>query len=181
MINHGDRPHRIMLYGVTGSGKSTLAAAIAGRLDLPMVFIDDLTWLPGWDPVPDDEQRVIIERICGQDCWVIDHGYGSWIDIPLARVNLIIGLDYPRLLSLSRLIRRSITNLASGRPICNGNTESLRHLFQQESIVLWHFRSFARKRARMRGWAVDPTAPPVLLFDRPSQVAKWLGTLPRRD
>jgi adenylate kinase family enzyme len=162
-------PTRIMVYGVTGSGKTTLAKQIAHRTGLPCVLIDDLTWQPGWIPVPADEQRRIIGQVCDRDRWVIDHGYGPWIDLPLARADLIVGLDYPRLLSLSRMVRT----------LCNGNTESLRNLLARDSIIGWHFTSFRRKRRRMRAWLVDPAAPPVVLFRRPRDAAAWVQSLGR--
>lgn len=170
-------PTRIMVYGVTGAGKSTLARVIAHRTGLPGVFIDDLTWQPGWVPVPPDEQRRIIGEVCGRDRWVIDHGYGAWIDLPLARVDLIVGLDYPRLLSLARLVRRCLTNLVTRRTLCNGNTESLGNLLGRDSIIWWHFTSFRRKRRRMRAWLVDPAAPAVVLFGRPRDATAWVESL----
>ena len=48
---------RILVYGVTGSGKTTLAERISLAAGIPWYAIDDLTWEPGWVPVPDDEQR----------------------------------------------------------------------------------------------------------------------------
>ncbi len=172
-----DLPQRIMVYGVTGCGKSTLAALIAERTGLPPIYIDDLTWRPGWIPVPADEQRTVVTEVCSGGRWVIDHGYGSWLDIPMARTDLIVGLDYPRCLSLARLIRRCLVNVITRRPLCNGNIETWHHLAGKESILLWHFRSFARKRRRMRGWAADQNAPRTMLFSRPRQAAAWLATL----
>ncbi|MGI8418688.1 MAG: adenylate kinase [Nakamurella sp.] len=172
-----DRPNRVMVYGVTGSGKSTLARLIAERTGLAPFYIDDLTWRPGWVPVPADEQRAIVADICCGDRWVIDHGYGSWLDITMARTDLIVGLDYPRWLSLARLSRRCLVNVITKRPLCNGNIETWRHLVGKESILLWHFRSFARKRRRMRSWATEQKAPCTVLFTRPRQAAAWLETL----
>jgi len=171
-------PARIMVFGVTGSGKTTLAKEIARRTGLPCVLIDDLTWQPGWIPVPVDEQRRILGEVCDGDHWVIDHGYRAWVDIPLARTDLIVALDYPRLLSLARLVRRCLTNLLSRRQLCNGNTESLRNLLGRDSIIAWHFTSFRRKRRRMRAWLADPDAPAVVLFRWPRDAAAWVASLP---
>jgi adenylate kinase family enzyme len=35
--------------------------------------------------------------------WVLDAAYGRWLDIAIARVELIVALDFPRWLSLARL------------------------------------------------------------------------------
>ncbi|MEV8510005.1 adenylate kinase [Actinoplanes sp. NPDC051475] len=170
-------PARILVYGVTGSGKTTLARRIGERLGVPWHSVDDLTWEPGWVAVPPEVQRHRIEAICVQDRWVLDHAYGAWLDVPLARAHLIVGLDFPRLLSLGRLLRRTVLRLVRRDRVCNGNVESLRVSLSRDSIVLWHFSSFARKRARMRRWHADPGRPEVLLFRRPAEVEAWLRTL----
>jgi adenylate kinase family enzyme len=102
---------RILVYGVTGSGKTTLAAGIAARTGLPWHAVDELTWEPGWVAVPLEEQRQRIGAICQSERWILDTAYGQWIEVPLARVDLIVALDYPRWLSLSRLVRLSCEQL----------------------------------------------------------------------
>ncbi|MDN5725792.1 MAG: adenylate kinase [Propionibacteriales bacterium] len=168
---------RVMVYGVTGSGKSTLAARLSGVTGIDWYAIDDLTWRPGWVAVPSDEQRRIITGLCAQDSWIIDHGYGSWLDVPLGRADLVIGLDLPRGVSLSRLVRRSLVNVWTRRPTCNGNVETWRTLLRGDSILVWHFRSFARKRARIRAWDQDSGGPTILRFTSPRQIDRWLESL----
>lgn len=173
-------PERILVYGVTGSGKTWLAERISAATGIPWHAVDDLTWEPGWVPVPEDEQRRRIDTICAGERWVLDAAYGTWLDIPLARAELIVALDFPRWLSLWRLIRRSLARAVDGRPICNGNRESFRHLLSPDSIVVWHFKSFSRKRTRMRAWELDPGVPAVLRFTSPRPVKEWLAERPLR-
>jgi adenylate kinase family enzyme len=169
---------RILVYGVTGSGKSTLARRIGDHLRLPYHAVDDLTWKPNWVPVPGDIQRERLTAICAGDQWVLDSAYGMWLDVPLARATLVVGLDYPRWLSLSRLIRRSVGQIVRKTPTCNGNVETWRNLFGAESIVGWHFKSFKRKQRRMRQWQTDPDKPAVLLFRSPRAATAWLQAFP---
>ena len=172
---------RILVYGVTGSGKSTLAARIGARLGLPYHSVDDLTWEPNWVPVPFEVQRERIAAICATDEWVLDAAYGAWRDVPLTRADLIVGLDLPRWRSLAQLIRRTVRQIRNRTPTCNGNVETWRStFFARDSIVVWHFRSFARKRRRMRAWAVDPAMPQVVLLGSPAAIERWLAALPVR-
>jgi adenylate kinase family enzyme len=167
----------ILVYGVTGSGKTALAERISALTGIPCHAVDELTWEPGWVQVPDDEQRRRIEAICASGQWILDTAYGKWLDVPLARADLIVALDFPRWLSLARLIRRTVARVLDGRAVCNGNRESLRHVFSPDSIILWHFRSFRRKRSRIRSWEADSTRPVVVRLTSPRAVEEWLGRL----
>lgn len=168
---------RILVYGVTGSGKSTTAAAIGRRTGLPAHMVDDLTWEPGWVPVPPEEQRRRIAEICAQPAWVLDSAYGRWLDVVLPRVDLVIALDLPRWFSLQRLVRRTVGRIVTREPVCNGNRETARNQLSADSIVVWHFRSFRRKRKRMRAWERSPEGPEVLRFTSAGPVQRWLDAL----
>ena len=84
-------------------------------------------------------QRELAARIVGQDQWVLDSAYGVWRDLVVPRAELIVGLDYPRWLSLLRLIRRSARRVITREEVCNGNRETLGGLFAPDSIIGWHF------------------------------------------
>jgi adenylate kinase family enzyme len=171
-------PGRLMIYGVTGSGKTTLARQVSERTGLPWYPVDDMTWEPGWVGVPADEQRRRIAAVCANEQWIIDHGYSSWLDVVMARVELIVALDYPRWLSLGRLLRRTLLRNLDHRPICNGNTESFRQTFSRNSIIVWHFQSFAKKRDRVRRWAADPPdGVQVVRLTSPAATRRWLRSL----
>ena len=173
---------RILVYGVTGSGKTTLASALGRRLGLPYHSMDDLTWESGWLAVSEEVQRDRVREICATDDWVIDSAYGIWRDIPLARADLIVGLDLPRWLTFGRLLRRTFVNVVRHRPLCNGNYETWRaSFFSYESILVWHFRSFTRKRRRMRAWQADPEFPiAIVLLRSAREVERWFAALPDR-
>lgn len=83
---------------------------------------------------------------------ILDTAYGQWVGVPLGTADLIIALDYPRWLSL-------------------------RQTFSRESIIAWHFRSFASKRARIQRWEQDEEAPRVLRFRRSHHLERWIESL----
>ena len=175
---------RVVVYGVTGSGKSVAAARIAATTGIPYVDVDALMWEPGWVQVAQAEQRARMEEVCSGDAWVLDTAYGSWTDLALARADLVIGLDYPRSVSLRRLLRRTVRRLRLGTEVCNGNVETLVRVLGSESIVRWHFRSYRSKRERILAWERSSAVPPVLVLRRPRQLSAWLASLapvPRGD
>jgi adenylate kinase family enzyme len=166
---------RVLIYGVTGSGKSTLAARLSGIIGVTWHSVDDLTWQPGWIEVPTDQQRILIHAICEESEWILDTAYGKWLDVPLRRAELIVALDYPRWFSLQRLVRRTLARLIDRQLICNGNRETLRQIVSPDSIIVWHFKSFGRKRERIRRWMTDPSAPPVHRLTSERQTKRWLA------
>jgi len=170
-------PDRVLVYGVTGSGKSTAALAIGARTGHPVTLVDELTWLPGWVPVDGAVQRDLISEVVAGERWLLDSAYGAWLDLVLPHAELVVGLDYPRWLSLGRLVRRTVSAAITKEPRCNGNVETWRKVVARDSIIGWHFQSFARKRTRMRAWAASPDGPQVILFRRPRDLEAWIATL----
>lgn len=168
---------RLVLWGVTGSGKSTAAAAIAEATGIPWTSVDDVTWQPGWVPTDEAEQRRVFTEVCAGERWVLDTAYSTWRDVVLPRADLVVGLDYPRWLSLGRLLRRTVSRMVTREGVCNGNVETLRGALSRDSIIAWHFRSFARKRDGMRAALAAPDGPPVLLFTSPQQLDDWIAAL----
>ena len=169
---------RIVVYGVTGSGKSTLAEQISVTTGIPWQAVDELTWQPGWVEVPREEQRRRIEAICDAPEWILDAAYGSWLEVPLRRAQVVVALDYPRWLSLRRVVRRTLRRLVRQMPVCNGNRETLRRMLsRRDSIIAWHCKSFAGKRSRIRAWADDPAGPAVVLLTSPRATRTFLAGL----
>jgi adenylate kinase family enzyme len=169
-------PKRILCYGVCGSGKTTLARRIGEATGIPWHSADDLAWLPGWVMTSTEWQAEKIAAIVEQDEWVLDTAYGKWIDVTLGRVELIVALDYPRWFSFGRLLKRTVSRAIDKKPICNGNTETWRQMFSRDSILVWHCRSFKRKRERIRAWEADPDVS-VFVFRSARAAEDWVRSL----
>lgn len=169
-------PSRVLFYGVTGSGKSSAARAYAAASGLPEISADDdIGWLPGWQQRSVEHQRLLAADVASRDRWVLDSAYGFWRDIVVPRAELVVALDYPRWLSLSRLVRRSVRRVVTRQPVCNGNVETLARLLAKDSIFYWHFNSFARKRRVFKEWQSSPDMPAVMVFRRPRDLDNWLA------
>jgi adenylate kinase family enzyme len=177
-VDDVQRAKRVLLHGVTGSGKSTAAVAIGARLGLPVHLADEeFGWLPGWVQRPADEMRALAAVAAAEPAWVFDTAYGSFRDLVEPRAQVVIGLDYPRWISLGRLLKRTFIRVIDRRPICNGNVETLRQMFSPDSIIVWHFRSFTQKRATMRAWAARAEGAPVMLVRRPRELERLVRAL----
>jgi adenylate kinase family enzyme len=140
---------RIAIIGSTGSGKSTLAKRLGLALDLPVVELDALHWLPGWVEREREEFFRLVEQATAPPRWVIDGGYSTVRDIIWARADTLIWIDLPYFTTFWQLLKRTVNRARSRAPICNGNYESWRLSFaSRDSILLWFLRSYPDKQRR---------------------------------
>src|SRR6476620_10527030 len=103
---------RIVVIGTSCSGKSTLAKAIAERLGVKHVELDALHWEPNWVEASHEETRRRADLALGADeSWVVDGNYGYTRDIVWTRAQMVVWLDYPFLLVLSRAVRRTLRRM----------------------------------------------------------------------
>ena len=107
----------------------------------------------------------------------MDSLWSATRDLVLPRTDLLVALDFPRRVSLGRLVRRTWRRLRTGEEFCGGNTESWRRAVSSDSIVAWHVRSFGTKHATIAAWAADAGGPPVVRFTSPREVDAWLRDL----
>jgi adenylate kinase family enzyme len=98
---------RIVVIGVTGCGKSTLAQNLARKLNLVYIELDALNWKPGWVGSEDQEFREKVEAVTRAPGWVLAGNYSKVRDIIWPRAEMVIWLDYPLLLVLGRLWKRT--------------------------------------------------------------------------
>jgi adenylate kinase family enzyme len=168
---------RILLIGVTGSGKSPLAREVESRTGIPAIDVDALAWQPGWVKTPESEFVAAVYEIAATDSWILDSAWTAIRPVVLPRAELIVALDLPRWVSLSRLLVRTGRRIVTRERICGDNVETLRSVLSGDSILTWHFRSFADKRRQMAQWEADPATPPVLRLRTEAEVRRWVDDL----
>jgi adenylate kinase family enzyme len=76
---------RVSVVGTSGSGKSILARELARALDVPVVELDALHWLPGWAERPDEEFAAAVAQAAAGERWVIDGNYSKGVAHDQAR------------------------------------------------------------------------------------------------
>ena len=107
---------RIMIIGCGGAGKSTLARQLGEKLNLPVVHLDKLFWLPGW---VESEKAEIDEKILREmqkDQWIIDGNYTRTLPQRLKHCDTVIYLDFSRVACLLGVAKRIITTYGTVRP-----------------------------------------------------------------
>jgi len=68
------------VVGNAGAGKTRLARRLAGALGVPLVELDALHHLPGWEPIDPGQFMDVVSELAAAEAWVIDGNYrfGSW-------------------------------------------------------------------------------------------------------
>jgi adenylate kinase family enzyme len=159
----GEPALRLHLIGCSGAGKTTLGRALAGRLGLAFVDLDELFWEPGWRDVGHAELTRRLAPTLLQPGWVVVGNYGPTTEPhvwPLLTHLLVLDLPYALLMrrTLWRTLRRAITR----ERFCNGNQESLLRLLHRDGLVRYLARTWARRHARFQRLAADPGHEPAL-------------------
>ena len=171
---------RMVIIGATGSGKTTLGRRAAEKLRLPLVDLDELHWLPGWKVRMPDEFHDLVEKAAAEDQWLICGNYSVVRDAVWPKADAIIWLDYPFMLVFRRLIWRTLRRIHDRKEVCNGNVETWSQVFSKDSILVWLFRSYWRRREAYQKVFRDPGLYPNARYIRlksPVEAEAWLKNL----
>jgi adenylate kinase family enzyme len=178
LLGPGDRlpsrPERVLVAGTSGAGKTTLAGAVAGILGCRHVELDSLHHGPGWTKRPEFEDDVA--RIAAGPTWVSEWQYTAVRELLLGRADLLVWLDLPRSVVLSRVVRRTVGRRIRREVLWNGNREPPFRTFvtDPDHIVRWAWRTHARTGDKVRAAAAARPDLVVVRLTRPGSVAAWL-------
>jgi len=171
---------RLVILGCTGSGKTTLGKKAAARLGCPALDLDEFYWLPNWVARETDDFYRRVDAAASEGNWVIMGNYSKVRNAVWPRATAFVWLDYSFPRVFWQLLRRSLSRVIDQNRICNGNTESWRKFFSRDSIMVWFFKTF-HKRRREYGeiFAAAGHLPSVtyIRLKSPKQADEWLSTL----
>lgn len=149
---------RVRVVGTSGAGKSTFARRLARALDAPYVELDEVFWGPGWVKRDAEEARADLRARTAGDRWVTDGNWESRLDGVLDDADVIVWLDHPRRVVMTRVVRRTLWRGLTRRTLWHGNRESLanlRHTDPHRNVVLWawHHHATVVERYALRAQA----------------------------
>ena len=102
---------RISIIGYSASGKSTLAKIIGEILNIPVLHLDKINFLPNWEERNKDESKEIVEKFINKNENFIIEGNYTKIEFDL-RIKLsdkIIFMNFDRVTCLFQAFERYIT------------------------------------------------------------------------
>jgi adenylate kinase family enzyme len=177
---------RVSVVGCPGSGKTSFARTMAAATGAPHIELDSIHHMANWQPRPRAEIRAMVEPELDRDAWIVDGNYKDIVrDLVWSRADTIVWLDLPRLLTVSRVARRSLRRIATREALWNGNRERLRNLLmwdREENIVLCSWTRHPLYRAEYAAAQSDPQWSHVEFarLRTPRAVAKFLAETRRR-
>ncbi|MDR3495598.1 MAG: AAA family ATPase [Ancalomicrobiaceae bacterium] len=129
---------RILIIGSSGAGKSTLSRALAARLTMPAIHLDQLYWRPGWQTCDEASFKRRVAEAVAQPRWVMDGNFATTLAERLARADTVLWLDYGRPTCFWRVAKRTWRHFGRNRPdMADGCPERLDLEFL---AYIWSFR-----------------------------------------
>ena len=107
---------RILVVGPPAAGKSTLAHAISVAISAPVHHVDALRWKAPEQRRPPREIEALVADALGGPAWVAEGSVGPTVNAFAAAADAVVILDYPRRVTLARLVRRWSQRRRVGMP-----------------------------------------------------------------
>ena len=117
---------RILIIGLQGAGKSTFANKLGKKLNREVIHLDKFYYPNGWVHTETREEwRATVTELANKERWIMDGNYHSTLDIRMPRADVIIFLDFNKLLCLYRIFKR--VAVIKGQPFdkSHGNKEKV--------------------------------------------------------
>ena len=173
---------RVNVIGGSGSGKTLVGRAIAAKLDVPFIELDEIHWgrYPDWRMPADDEFRLWVKEAIAGERWVVDGSYSRTRDIVWARADTVVWLELPFLLRLWRVLRRTLARMLTREPLWGLQRETFRaSFFSRDSLLLFMIRTERRRSRTYREWLARPEYRhlKVVHLRSSKELAGWLAGL----
>lgn len=152
---------RVIVVGSSCAGKSTLGERLAVVMGVPFVELDALYWKPGWVAPPEEEFRRKVTAATVEDGWVVAGNYHREMSATIwPRAEIVIWLDLPLPLTISRILRRSWTRWRKHELLWGTNEEKfwaqLKLWSSEDSLIAYTLGSWRRSHRRYLDALSDP-------------------------
>ncbi len=167
---------KIAVLGYSGSGKSTLARELSELYGVPVLHLDAVQYLPGWEKRTQVEQLAIVRDFMdSHEGWVIDGNYANLLQPRrLEEADKVVFLLFPRLSSLWRVVKRYRRWRGRSRPdVTEGCREKL------DAEFLWWILRRGRTKERREAFAekIRACGGKSAVLKNQRQIDRWLSEL----
>ena len=165
---------KICIIGYSGSGKSTLAKRLGSFYNIPILHLDSVNFLPGWEVRDTNEMNSIVDNFLeSNESWVIDGNYSKVGTKRFDMCDQIIFLNYNRFTCLKGVMKRYKDNKGKTRiDMAEGCDEKLDFPF-----LWWVFHEGRNYKRRKRLYSYTTTCKNHFIFKNRKQLNKYLTEL----
>lgn len=166
---------RVVILGNSGTGKSTFARKLGERLGLPVIHLDVLYYGPAWAAGDPAAFRARVAQATTEAAWIVDGAFLALVgDLTLSKADLVIWLEQPRWLALSRALWRCLDPRGFGRPDL---PSGCRDTPSREMLGdIWRFEQVGRRDLERHLARLAPTTP-VRRLKSDAEIAAFLAGL----
>lgn len=166
---------KIAVMGFSGAGKSTLARELGQWYGCPVLHLDKVQFLPGWQERDRGEMQELVAGFMERDAWVIDGNYAQfYLERRLEEADCIIFLKLPRLACFRRAWRRYRRFRGRTREdMAEGCTEK----FDLEFMWWLLWEGYTRQRRERLQQALAPHWEKLIVLRSQKQIDAYLEDL----
>ena len=162
-ILHNSR--KIAVIGCIASGKSTLSLKLCNqnKIKLKYIQLDTVYWKPNWTHPSTIEFQTRLQNTIDDinkdpkyQGYVIDGNFDKQCkDIKWNQIDTVIWLDYKFWIVFYRGIKRTLLRIWNKTSVCNGNIETIPHLFTRNSVPYWVWVCHHKFEKRVATWTKE--------------------------
>lgn len=168
---------RLLVIGCGGAGKSTLAVELGRVTGLPVIHLDKLYWLPGWEHLSGEKFDTLLAAELAKDRWIMDGNFDRTLPERLRWCDSLVLLDYPTAVCAAGVVKRRIMYHGRSR---SSMTEGCNERLDME-FLRW---VFGYRRTKLPGYiellrqaAERPNPPQIYFLKNRKQTRRWLKTV----
>lgn len=157
------------------SGKTTLGKRLAEAMQLPVVDLDAISWLPNWIERPREEFRTQLQEFVDHnESWIISGNYTKHtLDVSWPKATHIVRLHFPLRVILYRYFTRTFRRINSREQVCGENYETLYNaIFAEDPLLLWILNGYKRVNRKFDRYMAEDFADKqwIVITDQKQQV-----------
>lgn len=151
MLNIPSLGKKIWVIGGPGAGKTTTSKTLSNGLGYAHLELDRFVWEKNWKKSDDESIRERVRAALAIDSWVADGQYDPIADMMIEACDSVIFLDINIITRFWRVLSRSVSHCLLQKELWNGNKESWRRLFSQNSMPVYVFKCASSEAKKNHG------------------------------
>ena len=164
---------RILIIGGNGAGKSTFSYALAKKLGLPLIHLDQIYWHGCWEVTPREEFLEKVMEEAQKDRWIIDGNNVRSLNQRLPYADTVFWFEFPPIVCVTNILKREWKYRKQVRPDMPDACVS--RLDLPFLKVAWQFNK--KHRATIEKQLKEAEHVQVIRFTNYRQVKKFLEAL----